>query len=143
MQQHRADVSCDLLGRPSAVSDARVWLADVLSLHVDTSATRAVLEDAVLCVSELVTNAVSAGSTAMTLCVELSAATLRLSLRDDAPGSPRVRDPDWTDPRGRGLRIVAAVSDAWGVEPRETGKEVWATLRWPERGSADGSPTAH
>jgi anti-sigma regulatory factor (Ser/Thr protein kinase) len=90
-----------------------------------------VLEDAALCVSELVTNAVRAGSTGMTLCVELTAATLRLSLLDDAPGSPRLRDPDWTNPRGRGLRIIAALSDAWGVEPRETGKEVWARLRWP------------
>jgi hypothetical protein len=79
----------------------------------------------------------------MTLCVELRAATLRLSVLDDAPGSPRVRDPDWADPRGRGLRIVAALSDGWGVEPCETGKEVWARLRWPALGSAEGLPTAY
>ncbi|MEW2520246.1 ATP-binding protein [Actinacidiphila alni] len=40
---------------------------------------------------------------------------------------PRVCEPGAADVRGRGLLIVAALADGWGVEGREPfGKVVWA-----------------
>ncbi|MGH2929571.1 MAG: ATP-binding protein, partial [Solirubrobacteraceae bacterium] len=39
---------------------------------------------------------------------------------------------------GRGLRLVAAYADAWGVEPHRKGKTVWCALRFDSQpGPAD------
>jgi anti-sigma regulatory factor (Ser/Thr protein kinase) len=45
------------------------------------------------------------------------------------PASPPATDP--ASESGRGLQLVAALADDWGVTPRPTapGKTVWATLR--------------
>lgn len=39
--------------------------------------------------------------------------------------------PEWDSESGRGLALVEAVSDAWGVRPEPTGKTVWFSLRVP------------
>lgn len=96
-----------------------------------TDADRVIVDDALLCISELVTNALQAECSVISVCVELSAQRLRISVHDDAGGTPTVRSPDWTDPHGRGLLIISAVSTSWGVRPFEAGKEVWADLPWP------------
>lgn len=41
---------------------------------------------------------------------------------------PESRDAGPADCDGRGLVIVEALSDQWGVRPREAGKTVWAHL---------------
>ncbi|MBB1254589.1 ATP-binding protein [Streptomyces sp. OF3] len=44
--------------------------------------------------------------------------------------------PDSTSESGRGLHLVAALADGWGVTPRPAGpgKSVWAELRVPTTG---------
>jgi hypothetical protein len=37
--------------------------------------------------------------------------------------------PDWETESGRGIFLIASVSDVWGVTPRNGGKQVWAQLR--------------
>ncbi|MBB1257842.1 ATP-binding protein [Streptomyces alkaliterrae] len=55
------------------------------------------------------------------------------------PSTPRVLDP--TSESGRGLHLVAALADDWGVTPRPAapGKTVWAELRV----QAGGHPHTH
>lgn len=110
---------------------ARTWLARTLEEHVRSDADRTIVDDAILCVSELVTNALRAGCSAISVCVELAGGRLRIAVHDNAGGTPAVRSPDWSDPHGRGLLIISAVAESWGVRPDGLGKEVWAHLPWP------------
>src|SRR4051794_18947044 len=93
----------------------------------------AVLQDARLVVSELVTNSVrhSAASVGVAmLSVHLTATMLRLEVRD--PGCGRAIAPGTTDLErgwGLGLDLVRAVSERWGLEQIAVrGTRVWAQL---------------
>lgn len=93
--------------------------------------------DAVLLVSELVTNAVLHTISGRILCgVRLvREGCLRVEVHDHDyrhdcadVGTPRRPGPD--DETGRGLFIVEEIADSWGVERslRTPGNVVWATL---------------
>lgn len=88
-------------------------------------------------VTELVTNAVIHGRTTrgshVLVAYHLDDDLLRVEVRDAASGMPRVGPPpvteDGDEPEGgRGLQIVAALADEWGVIPRVIGKSVWAEI---------------
>src|SRR4051794_39637858 len=52
---------------------------------------------------------------------------LRLEVEDHDPTTATVQgDADPHQPGGHGLKIVALVSDEWGVQPTDSGKIVWA-----------------
>jgi serine/threonine-protein kinase RsbW len=89
----------------------------------------AVFDDAVLIVSELLTNAVRAGCSCIDLNIEIDVDGLRVGVIDDAPGAPRVQLAEPEDLRGRGLFLIAALASDWGVRRTDDGKEVWAALR--------------
>jgi anti-sigma regulatory factor (Ser/Thr protein kinase) len=89
----------------------------------------AVLEDAVLLVSELVTNSVLHGGPSLVVAVDCDGAQLSVRVRDGSPELPELRQTTAADERGRGLALVASMSDAWGVEPIPDGKHVWFTIR--------------
>jgi anti-sigma regulatory factor (Ser/Thr protein kinase) len=119
----------DLRCEASAPSLARRWTADLLRGELGNEAGAPdLLDDTVLCVSELVTNAVTAGCSSLTLQVWVDARVVRVSVLDDAPGRPTPREAGPGDRSGRGLRLVEAVSRRWGVDPAASGKEVWAEL---------------
>jgi CheY-like chemotaxis protein/anti-sigma regulatory factor (Ser/Thr protein kinase) len=89
------------------------------------------LEDALLVVSELATNAVVHAESAFTVRLKLSAAALRIEVSDAAAeSSPEPRIAEQTAEGGRGLFLVSAVSSAWGVETRAErhDKVTWAEL---------------
>lgn len=111
--------------------DARSWLTTTLHGWAAGPEARSALDDALVCVSELVTNALRAQCTSLSLSVELLATALHIGVSDDAPGVPAVQHPGATDPHGRGLLIISALSERWGVRPRPKGKQVWADLPWP------------
>jgi serine/threonine-protein kinase RsbW len=100
----------------------------------------AVVDDAQLVVSELVTNAVRHSGVsdggAVVLCVELTGTMLRLEVRDPGRGgliAPRA--PDLEDGGGFGLHVVRALSERWGLEQVAVGgTRVWAQL--PRTGTA-------
>jgi anti-sigma regulatory factor (Ser/Thr protein kinase) len=83
----------------------------------------------VLIGSELVTNAVLHARTELTLTLELREDRVRISVEDrsQAPATLRHYRPDALT--GRGLGVVAALSDRWGVSTAPDGKVVWAELR--------------
>jgi anti-sigma regulatory factor (Ser/Thr protein kinase) len=86
----------------------------------------AACEKAALLVSELVTNAVVHGSSRATLVAARPNGHLHVAVLDSnvqLPDGPQTVPPD--SESGRGLRIVAAVADRWGVETTDEGKAVW------------------
>jgi anti-sigma regulatory factor (Ser/Thr protein kinase) len=88
-----------------------------------------VADEAVLITSELVTNAVLHGrsAVAVTVVVTTTAAggVLRVAVDDDNSRHPAVKEEDAAALDGRGLHIVDALADRWGVSDRGVGKTVW------------------
>ncbi len=79
-------------------------------------------------ISELVTNAVIHGRSAVTVEVVVRHARLRVEVSDDGEGLPRVQPLDDAVPSGRGLRIVGVLASDWGVATNTRGKTVWFEL---------------
>jgi anti-sigma regulatory factor (Ser/Thr protein kinase) len=108
-----------------AVTKARHYVTGVL-----TDVSRETKEAVALIVSELATNAIRHAATAFTVTVDQSSRRLRIEVTDSGGGEPHLRAPRPADPTGRGLRILDALADTWGVvsaSPRK-GKTVWFTL---------------
>jgi anti-sigma regulatory factor (Ser/Thr protein kinase) len=122
------DLSCEV----TAPARARRWTAERLRGQLGSGSGAAqLIDDALLCVSELVTNAVQAGCSALRLELELDDAGVRLAVVDDAPGLPKPRRAGPGDRRGRGLPLVDALAGRWGVAPDGRGKAVWVELPRP------------
>ncbi|GGV40448.1 ATPase [Streptomyces longisporoflavus] len=67
-----------------------------------------------------------------TVEIELLLDRLTVSVHDHDPRLPEVHDAELFETCGRGLAMVAAVSQSWGVRPHgDTGKVVWFTLPAP------------
>ncbi|MER5309085.1 ATP-binding protein [Streptomyces sp. NPDC002773] len=107
-------------------------------------------DDVLLCVSELATNALLHGvppgrGYALHLC--RTAGGLRVEVHDSGDGVPALREP--ADESGRGLLLVAALADRWGVGERNPGKLVWCEFdrgsgaggAWCQAGSGESSGT--
>jgi anti-sigma regulatory factor (Ser/Thr protein kinase) len=95
------------------------------------------LEDDVRIVaSELATNALLHARTRFTLTLTLDGERLRLTMTDGSATQPRMRRFDAAESTtGRGLRMVAELAHAWGVEQDGKGKAVWCEFRVPNGGS--------
>jgi putative methionine-R-sulfoxide reductase with GAF domain len=122
---------CDV----GSVQFARMWAGWQLDIQLPWVPSP-LLHDVQLVVSELVTNSLRADCTGVTVSLSHSHGTVRLGVHDDAPGTPAILTPAVTDSHGRGLLIVTAIADEWGVSRAEPGtgvpgKEVWATLAVP------------
>ncbi|MDI5964222.1 ATP-binding protein [Streptomyces sp. SL13] len=89
-------------------------------------------DTAELLLSEVVTNAlVHTGGGALltaTLLTQGQRTRLRVEVQDDAPHRPYPRPASDDASGGRGLLIVRALADAWGVRPQPVGKSVWFEL---------------
>lgn len=88
-----------------------------------------VLDDAVLLVSELVTNSVLHGGPPVVVAVECDGEALQVRVRDGSPTMPVPRDALPSAENGRGLELVKTISSAWGVDPVGDGKNVWFVIR--------------
>ena len=85
----------------------------------------AAYEAAELLVSEFVTNAVLHARTEFTVEVLRDGDTVRVSVMDLSPATPRERRYGTDSTTGRGLRLVATLAVAWGVDRTAAGKTVW------------------
>ena len=98
------------------------------------------VDDVQLGVSELVTNAVKHAQTEVELTLRLEG-KLVVEVRDQDPDlrHPATPSRDLLSTSGRGLQIVAAVSNDWGIRSVEGGKAVWFAVPLPDAriGSAD------
>jgi anti-sigma regulatory factor (Ser/Thr protein kinase) len=86
------------------------------------------IDQLVLIGSELVTNAVLHARTELTLALELRDGRVRISVTDRSQAAATLRHYRPDALTGRGLGVVAALSDRWGVSAATDGKVVWAEL---------------
>jgi anti-sigma regulatory factor (Ser/Thr protein kinase) len=104
------------------------------------------LEAGAIVVSELVTNAVRHAGTQVLLLLALGRrdAVLTVTVRDRGGGVPHVVPADQRRIGGRGLAMVAALSESWGVDAVRDGKSVWCRLeaapRPPRAPETPGAP---
>jgi anti-sigma regulatory factor (Ser/Thr protein kinase) len=86
------------------------------------------VEDARLLVSELVINAVVHAGSVSSVHVDDRDGTVRVEVRDESPLLPEIQPFSPSAPSGRGLMIVSALADSWGVDAAEDHKVVWFEL---------------
>ncbi len=112
-------------GNPVSVTNARRF-----ALGVIADAPDAVVEAVAIAVSELAANCVRHAGTDFTVAVERTADAVRVAVGDSAAGVPAPRAPKASEFSGRGLLLVRALSDEWGVTvtPDGAGKSVWFTV---------------
>ena len=86
-------------------------------------------DDLRIIVSELVANAVMHGRAPIALTLAQHDGTVRVEVTDGAADLDAVhlREIDSPTVGGRGLRILSALADAWGIAATAHGKSVWAT----------------
>jgi anti-sigma regulatory factor (Ser/Thr protein kinase) len=113
-------------GTVHAPALARSFVKDELR----PAASASQLGDIAMIVSELVTNAVRAGAESIEVSVTLDDGEVRIEVTDSVEGWPTVREAAEDEGTGRGLPLVAAIAERWGVDPNDpTGKHVWATVQ--------------
>jgi hypothetical protein len=85
-----------------------------------------VVEDVLLLVSELVTNACLHAGGPEELTLSHVGGRLRIEVADADPRPPAPRpQSDLTQPGGHGLIILERLAQRWGSQARGTGKVVW------------------
>ncbi|MFI6061653.1 ATP-binding protein [Streptomyces sp. NPDC051286] len=115
------------LAEPEEVAGLR----RVMRLHLRLWGLPDVVEAAEICVSELVANAIRhiGVGTPCTLVVEMRDTYLRIGLRDpDTRALPTLLSVGPDAERGRGMALVDAVSERWGVILGADSKLVWCDL---------------
>lgn len=122
----------ELKALPSRIGQVRsIVSAQLRHWHLEP-----LVDLAVLGVTELLTNVHrhTGPDKACTVEIELAGERLTVSVLDHDPRMPVVRDADPLATCGRGLAMVAAVSESWGVRPHGArGKVVWFALPAPIR----------
>ncbi|MFI6507126.1 ATP-binding protein [Streptosporangium sp. NPDC050855] len=119
---------CLLPATPLSVRDARSMVRRELCLW----GADELLDDCLLVVSELVTNAVEHGGAACALRIRGNEDLVQGELFDHGEGTPRVCDRDMDATGGRGLQIVESLTDDWGVTHLPSGgKIVWFVMGLP------------
>jgi anti-sigma regulatory factor (Ser/Thr protein kinase) len=114
---------------PTSAGQARAWCREHLALVLAAQPHRAGLVcDVVTVVSELVTNALQAGSPRTVLTLRTEPAAVTVAVTDSVAGLPKPRHAGPTDASGRGLAIVSALASDWGVTQWGIGKTVWAEV---------------
>ncbi|MEU8798289.1 ATP-binding protein [Spirillospora sp. NPDC048819] len=124
---------------PSSVAVARKRLSSEL---VDSGVYESIVDDAAVIVSELISNALRHArplpSGQVRVCWLRRGDLLEVEVSDGgAMTEPRRGPGTLSSLGGRGLGIVEALSEGWGVRHDESSTTVWAVLRAP-RSSGDG-----
>lgn len=116
-------------GDPRSPSGARSFVKSAIGDLLGGPVPQRLCDDLELVASELVTNAVRAGSPRIGVALALEGDRVVIRVSDEAAGWPEPRMADIYDIGGRGLPLVSAISTSWGVRLSGTGKVVWAELR--------------
>ncbi|MFG1652228.1 SpoIIE family protein phosphatase [Micromonospora sp. NPDC049275] len=114
---------------PTAPSRVRHWMTGQLT---EWQVPESVIGAAVLCTSELTTNALLHAGTAARVEIDLSPERLLVSVADSGTRGTVTRTrTDTLSSRGRGLGLIEELSDAWGTDPSVRGSTVWFEILVP------------
>ncbi|MBB5940432.1 ATP-binding protein [Streptomyces zagrosensis] len=142
LRPHQRTVPAQL----AVVGEVRAWVAECLRPLTPSDAVR---DDALLCVDELIANAIvhavpaaaSPVGAKLTVTVHATQARVCIAVDDPAPDlllpDPAAAGPDGAlNEHGRGLGLIAALSERWGYERRAGEKRVWCTFALGAYGEA-------
>ncbi|MFG2731546.1 SpoIIE family protein phosphatase [Streptomyces canus] len=116
----------DLPSDPAVVSEARTYATGQLAAwNLEEMAFTTELM-----VSELVTNAIRYGKAPIQLRMILQS-TLTCEVSDASSTAPHLRRARLFDEGGRGLFLVAQLTDNWGMRHTREGKVIWAEQSLP------------
>ncbi|MFI2791271.1 ATP-binding protein [Kitasatospora sp. NPDC018614] len=131
-------------GGPTVGGGRRVWrlpfsaeagdvagLRRFLRLHLELWDAQELSDVAQLCVSELVANVIKhvGPGTPSLLVVSMEGTRLRIEVHDpDARALPVLNDADLDAVTGRGMALVNAIADRWGVDLAAGRKSTWCEL---------------
>jgi anti-sigma regulatory factor (Ser/Thr protein kinase) len=109
---------------PDSAGRARRWAeAHLTAWHLD-----ALVDDALLVLSELIANAGLHGRGQIVVALALLPDGLRIEVCDEGDGTVLIVEGPVDRPSGRGMVIVDRLSDRWGVDAADDGTAVWAEL---------------
>ncbi|WP_298458701.1 ATP-binding protein [uncultured Cellulomonas sp.] len=126
----------------SSVAPARRWAREKFDAAGVEPAVRDLL---VLLVSEVVTNAVEHAAPPLLLRIDVTDEATRVEVEDRARELPILKDPEPSEPGGRGIKFVDDLATRWGTEPPSTPdgvKTVWFEVAHrPDDRSSSGPAT--
>ncbi|MFF0202212.1 ATP-binding protein [Streptomyces sp. NPDC005017] len=106
-------------------------LRRIMRLHLSAWGLHGVVDEAQLCVSELVTNVIEhvGPGTPATLAVAMRGTRLRVEVHDpETRAFPALTAADVDAEHGRGMALVDAVAEHWGVRLHLDRKVTWCEL---------------
>jgi anti-sigma regulatory factor (Ser/Thr protein kinase) len=110
---------------PASVRTARHFVRD----HLRDLGFSESVDDGVLVVSELVTNAIAAApEMPCSVVVRVGAGHPVIEVHDSSPELPEKREPDFVSIHGRGLHVVEQLCAGWDCVRSDNGKAVIAVL---------------
>jgi PAS domain S-box-containing protein len=122
-------VDLPLPALPSSAGEARRAVRQAVEHSLaDLESLDELVDDLVVAVSELVTNAVLHAGSEIRLRVRAWPTWVRVEVFDGSPHLPRSVSAEGVAVTGRGLRLVAELVDRWGAEAEGAGKVVWCEV---------------
>ena len=118
-------ITTELPAVPSSVPEGREFLTKALASWGCAGSA----DHALLLLSETLTNAVQHAEGPIGLQVCRTDTDLTVEVSDTSPQLPQPRLAAEDEESGRGLHLVRALSDSWGVRPTDDGKTTWFTLK--------------
>jgi anti-sigma regulatory factor (Ser/Thr protein kinase) len=116
---------------PLAPARVRAFVSHVINGTALNGSADGMHDDLALVATELAVNAIRHAESPFTVSLAADDDRIRIIVGDTDPKAPRRRAPDVQDESGRGLLLVDALADAWGADPVDGGKLVWAELTRP------------
>ncbi|MEV4283196.1 ATP-binding protein [Actinoplanes xinjiangensis] len=118
-------------GDPTNSTQGRSWARRTLAEVLTTPPRRDLYDDMDLILTELLSNAVRHGGGLRQAALSNTGKHLRLAASDNDPRTPTLRPTQTNRANGRGMHLIQAIAERWGVRRQhtETGKSVWADLR--------------
>lgn len=121
-----------------AIGAIRTYVQESMLRH---GADDEAIDAAVLCASELATNALLHGDGPIVVDIDLGSRA-RVTVHDGNHRLPVLLRPAPDDDAGRGLMMVSVFADTWGTELDEQGKAVWFELDLQARQAPEPSQVA-
>ncbi|WP_328483697.1 SpoIIE family protein phosphatase [Streptomyces sp. NBC_00377] len=120
-----AAVTTHFAATPASVPEGRAFLHKALTSWNCTANA----DDALLLLSETLTNAVQHSEGPVGLHLHRTATDLTVEVSDRSPQLPQPRVAVEDAESGRGLILVRALAADWGMRPTDEGKTIWFTLK--------------